>query len=213
MKAAVLLLFLFGLSPVLFSQSYTVANLRPGQVAYIGIDNPISCTVEGVKCKDIVLTTANGVIEKIACNIYSFRPAYQSDGSIVINKKVNNKLVKVGDFHLRVRNIPDPVAMVGVKAEGTIRAGELAAQGGIGAYSYPPLAIDINYTLKSFAVSIMRKEQHLFYACLQGNLFTDELKEKFKNLQRGDVVVFSSMKIIKSDSSVVSIKPIEFTIE
>lgn len=213
MKAASLLLFLFGFTTLLFSQSFTVANLRPGQIAYIGIDNPLSCTVEGVKCKDIVLTTDNGVIEKVACNTYSFRPAFQSDGSIVINKKVNNKLVKVGDFHLRVRNIPEPVAMVGGKHGGSIGATELRAQQGIGAYSYPPLSICINYTLQNFAVLVMRKEQQLFYSYHRGNLFTDDLQDKFKTLQKGDAVVFSSLSIMKQDSSIVSIKPIEFIIE
>lgn len=213
MKAAALLLFLLGLSPVLFAQSFTVANLRTGQTIYTGIDNIISCTVEGVRCKDILLTTGNGIIEKTSCNTYNFRPVRASDDSVVINKKVNNELVKIGVFHLKIRPVPDPVAAVGGKYGGPINAKTLAAQGGIGAYSYPPISLDINYTVQGFAVSVIRKEQHLFYTYKKGNLFTGDLTEKFKNLQKGDFVVFSLMTVLMPDSSVVNIKPIEFIIE
>jgi GldM C-terminal domain len=195
-----------------YSQSFTAAVLRPGQTAYIGIDNTVSCTVEGLKCKSVVLTTNNGSIEKIDCGLYVFRPEYLSDGSIVINKKVKNKLVKIGEFFLRVRNMPAPIAHVGGGHRDTIAKGALAAQAGLGAYAHPSLGFELNYTVKSFAIIVIRNKEVLHFKSTEGNLFDEETKEVFKLLGGNDKVVFSSIVIAMPDQKTTLINPFELTI-
>ncbi len=196
-----------------YSQSFTAAVMRPGQTAYIGIDNTVSCTVEGLKCKSVVLTTNNGSIEKVGCGLYVFRPEYLSDGPIVINKKVKNKLVKIGEFFLRVRNMPSPIANVGVYPRDTIARGALAAQAGLGSYAHPSLGFDLTYTVKSFAITIIRNKEVLHFKSTEGYLFDQETKEVFKLLEKNDKVVFSSIVIAMPDQKTTLINPFELTIK
>jgi len=196
-----------------YSQSFTAAVLRPGQTAYIGIENPISCTVEGLKCKSVVLTTKNGSIEKVDCGLYVFRPEYLSDGPIVINKKVKNKLVKIGEFFLRVRNMPAPIANVGGYHRDTIAKEALAVQVGLGAYAHPSLGFHLTYPVKSFAITIIRNKEVLHFKSKEGNLFDQETKEVFKLLEKNDKVVFSSIVIAMPDQKTTLINPFELTIK
>ncbi len=194
------LLVLLSLSVITgYSQSFTAAVLRPGQTAYIGIENTVSCTVEGLKCKSVVLTTNNGSIEKIDCGLYVFKPEYLSDGPIIINKKVKNKLVKIGEFFLRVRNILAPIAYVGGGNQDTITKAALAVQAGLGAYAHPSLGFELKYTVTSFAITIIRNKEVLHFKSTEGNLFAQETKEVFRLLEKNDKVVFSSIVVAMPD--------------
>jgi hypothetical protein len=208
------LLVLLSLSVITgYSQSFTAAVLRPGQTAYIGIDNTVSCTVEGLKCKSVVLTTNNGSIEKIDCGLYIFRPEYLSDGPIIINKKIKNKLVKIGEFFLRVRNIPAPIAFVGGGNQDTIAKAALALQAGLGAYAHPSLGFELKYTVTSFAIIIIRNKEVLYFKSTESNLFAEETKEVFRLLEKNDKVVFSSIVVAMPDQKTTLIKPFELTIK
>jgi|CXWL01.1.fsa_nt_gi hypothetical protein len=193
------------------SQNFTVSNLRQGTTVYIGINNTISCTVEGVPSKAVLLATDNGSIVKQS-HIYIYRPSKTADQKIVVYKKINNKLRKVGEFFVRVRNIPDPIAIIGGISEGYISKGLLSAQGGIGAQSPPFLAVDIDYTVKNFAMMIMRSGEIIFHNSYYSNIFTPDIHDAFKLLQKEDRIVFSSITVQLPDEKKVSVKPIEFII-
>lgn len=196
-----------------YSQSFTAAVLRPGQTAYIGIDNPVSCTVEGLKCKSVVLTTSNGSIKKLDCGIYVFRPEKLSDSSIIINKKVKNKLVKIGEFFLKVRNMPEPIANVGGFYQDTVVRESLATQMGLGAYAHPGLGFELNYTVNSFSITIIRNKEIFHFKSTAGNQFSQETKQALKLLEKNDKVVFSSIVVALPDQKTTLVKPFELTIK
>ena len=213
MKSILFLLLSLQFSTSLFSQFFTAAAQRPGQTAYIGIDNPISCTVERVKCQDVVLTTDNGSIEKTSCGQYIYRPVGISDGFIAINKKSNGQLTKIGEFYLRTRPIPNPIATVGAIRGDTVTKKRLAVQQGISAESSPSLSICIDFLVKNFTLTIIRKDEVIFFRNITGNIFNDEIKKTFNELAEGDKVLFSSILVEMGDKTTVKASPIEFIIK
>lgn len=213
MKSILFLFLSLQFSTLLFSQSFTVAVLRPGQTAYIGIYNPISCTVERVKCQDIVLTTDNGSIEKTTCNQYIYRPVRVADGFIAINKKSKGQLVKIGEFYLRTRFIPNPIAYIGGMQGDTISKKGLAIQQGIFAQSNPSLSICIDFLVKNFTLIVIRKDEVIFFRNINGNIFNDEIKKTFNELAEGDKVLFSSILVEMGDQTTAKASPIEFIIK
>jgi hypothetical protein len=196
-----------------FSQKFTFSLLRQN-IAYIGFDNPISCTVEGYPCKSVILSTENGTIEKIEPCIYNFRPSKVQDTKfsiyIIIEK---NKKKKIGELFIRARNIPDPIAYVGGKDSGKISLGSFKAQGGISAGSGRGFGIDVKYTVKSFKVTAYRNKELLFFYAGDSNLFTEEIRNLFNTLQAADVILFFSIKVKMPDNNEVFVKPFELIIE
>lgn len=212
MKASLIFLSCIYLTISSHSQNFTASLLRQPQIAYLGIDNLLSCTIEGLPCNLIVLSTENGVIEKIGECKFIYRPIRTSDTKIIVSKKIKNRLRKVGEFYLAVRDIPDPIATVGGLNGGQIRKASLIAQGGIGAHSFPPLSIDIDYLVTSYAVTITRKNELLFHQVVTNNSFTPTLYEAFKTLQKDDRIIFSSILVQLPDGEQKLVKPLEFIV-
>jgi hypothetical protein len=212
MKAISLLFLFFILSIQASSQSFTIGIYNGGQTAYVGINNIISCTVEGLSCKNVVLMTDNGSIEKTGCGKYLFRPVRQADGSITIHKKIKGRLIKLGEHFIKTRTLPLPVAQIGDFQNGdTVSKEALAAQQGIGAYLINT-PVCISYTVRDFAVSIVRKQASVFFKETAGNYFDGDIKKAFSSLEKGDVVVFMSIVVMLEETS-TRITPLELVIE
>jgi hypothetical protein len=184
--------FFFLFLPLLsFSQKFSVSFLRPSPTAYIGIDNPITCTVEGIDCKNIIIITNNGTITKLSCNSYLYRPERQADTKLDIYKLARNKKKKVGEYYLRVRNFPDPIAYVGGYPNNhIIKKAILKAQGGVAAICPPGFGFDLKYTVLRFNVSVFRDDKTVSNTHCNGNAFTKEVYEQFSVLKEGDMVLF-----------------------
>jgi len=204
----------FTISISSFSQKVAISvNWPASTFAYVGADNDLTCTVEGIPCKSVLLSTSNGTITKQSCNYYNYKPNYPSDSKIIVSKKRGKKIQKIGEFYLRVRNLPEPVAIVGGLYGGSISKGALRAQTGLG--SSPPqyVTIDVKYSVRSYNVSIVRNKELVFFKNCEGNTFTNEIYTAFKDLQKDDVVLFSSIMVLLPDESQTLAKPIELKIE
>lgn len=134
----------------------------PSDFTYVGAENRLSCTVEGIACKSVILTTDNGSLTKDRCNYYTFKPDHLADSKIIVSKKVGKKSRKIGEFFVRVRSIPDPVAIVGGLYGGSILKGALRAQTGIGASLPSYLSINVKYPVRSYSITAIRNKELLF---------------------------------------------------
>jgi len=213
MNKLMILLISFLFASNINSQNFSVSFSRPSQTAYLGMDNYLSCTVEGVSCKLLLFSTDNGEIKKTSCGKYIYRPLKVADTKIIIYKKVNNKIKKVGNFFVLARNLPDPVAEVSFVYDGHTAKGSLCAQDGVGARAAGFLGIDITYTVESFATIVMRNKELIFHQTNNSNMFNDETKKFFKSLQKDDVVTFSSILIKAEEGKDLYLKPLEFKID
>ncbi len=200
-------------SSLSYSQNFSLAIETGNQIAYIGLDNKISCTVEGTACHSINLATLNGSIKKISSCLYVYRPLKISNSKIIITKKVNNKTIKIGEYFIYVRNFPDPIATVGGLNGGLISKKKLNAQQGVGAMAPSYLGFDLKYQVKNFVITAIRNKEILFFKYVEGNLFTSEIHILFDTLQQGDIITFSLINVLKADGREGRANVIEFTIE
>jgi hypothetical protein len=209
-----ILLLVIGLTLQMLSYSQQVTfSVGENQTAYLGMDNRLSCMIENMPCNSIVLTTSNGTIEKESCS-YIYRPVEVSDTKIVINKKVNGNLKKIGDFFVRVRNFPKPVAQVGGVCEGEMTRGALLAQTGLGTFTdYPSTGICLNYSVKEFSLSIIRENKSIFFHKNVGYLFDEKIKEILPSIQKGDIISFFSIVATNREGKEVSATSFEITIK
>jgi len=211
-----LILYIFSLSiqQAVLSQNVSISvDWPPSTVAYVGADNSFSCTVEGIACKSIILSTDNGSLTKDRCNYYTFKPNHVSDSKIIVTQKKGRKSRKIGEFYIRVRNIPDPVAIIGGLYGGSIAKGALRAQTGIGASLPPFLSINIKYRVRSYSITAIRNKELLFFRSCDGYEFSEDIRNKFKELQKDDIVLFSSIMVQLPDERQALAKPVELKIE
>ncbi|MEP7373792.1 MAG: GldM family protein [Chitinophagaceae bacterium] len=213
-RVLILLIYFLSNKQTAFLQNVSISiDWPPSDFAYVGAENSLSCTVEGISCKYVILSTDNGTMIKDRCNYYIFKPNHVADSKITVSKKVRKRSRKIGEFFIRVRTIPDPVAVVGGLHGGSISKGALRAQTGIGAGSPPYLSIDIHYSVKSFSITIIRNRELFFFKSCDGNLFNDEIQNAFKQLQTDDIVIFSSIMVQLPDEGQTLAMPFELKIE
>lgn len=195
------------------SQSFTLALQDDRRTALVGIDNRFSCTVEGVSCKSVFLTTNNGKITKTGCNNYVYVPALVSNSAVIsIHVKYGKKNRVIGSETIKTREISDAVAMVGGISGGTINKNYLSMQQGVVADIYPTTSVGLNYIVKSFHFSVLHKDSLIFQSKNIGQMFSAEIKDYMKTLKDGDVVLISSIYCQKPDTSILPIKPLQLIV-
>jgi hypothetical protein len=213
-RTLILLIYFLSIQQAAFSQNVSISiDWPPSDFAYVGAENYLSCTVERVSCKYALLSTDNSTTIKNRCNYYTFKPNHVADSKIIVSKKKRGKNRKIGEFYIRVRNLPDPVAIAGGLYGGSITKGALRAQTGIGASLPPFLSINIKYPVKSYSISVIRNKELLFFRSCDGYEFSEDIRNKFKDLQKDDILVFSSIMVLMPDEQQKLAKPFELRIE
>lgn len=197
----------------IYSQHFSVSVLKSNSIAYVGIDNPISCTVEGVSCKNVYLEPVNGSITKTSCGNFIYRPSKEDDTKLIIFKKINEKKIKVGDYYIRTRYLPPPVPSIGGLKGGEISKSFFKAQAGVGAGIDIPIGIDIHYPVTKFQMTIIRTDSIIFSSVAKGNTFSDKMKNFFEALQNDDEILIHSVEVILPDKKIVAVRPLEFIIK
>jgi GldM C-terminal domain len=188
-------------------------------VAYLGIDNPISVAVENCLCKDIVLKVKNGTVDGRNCR-YVFRGKEAGVANIVVYKKDGKQLKVIGEYPLRVKRIPKPVFKIGpygndYESDSTkkIERVILAAQQFVRA-DIECCGFDARATVKSFSVKI-------FYAdSAKSNIFFNEtgkineqISKAFSELKKDDVIFFYKVIAIGPDGLPWQLDPLILTID
>ncbi|MEL7220662.1 MAG: GldM family protein, partial [Bacteroidota bacterium] len=112
------------------SRSVAVAATKMN-VFYIGVDNPIAISASGVSSNDVRVSGSGGGM-KISGSGSNRTVTVTSPGQAKINVSAAGK--SLGTFDFRVKRIPDPMARLSNKSDGTMGSGEFKAQGGVGAF-------------------------------------------------------------------------------
>ncbi len=194
------------------AQRFTMAVEQRTVIAYIGLDNPVSCTVEKVSCDSVFLGTNNGEIKKIGCNSFTYRVAEHGDTKLIVYVKEKNGTRIIGEKGVRVRNIPDPVTSVGGLRGGVIKKKYLLEQPGVGAFIEEPIGIEVRFLVTEFNYSIVRNDSLILYSKNISALFSEEIKKGFEQLQKGDLLLLTNILVKKADGRIVMVKPMEFTL-
>lgn len=210
MRTLILALMLSGVTAMTYSQPCVIANQKQN-IIYVGVPNPMSVAVNGKWCKDFILTTNNGRIEKTPIDdcSYDLFPATVGKASLIILSKKDRK--ELGRMEFRAKRIPDPVAMVGGKNGGEIRKNILKAQIGIIAV-LTQFDFDARFIVEQFTITLLHTGKPIFTRECTGARFPPEVIRSFDRLQAGDQVLFTEMTYRGPDGRTNGLLPVEFRI-
>lgn len=206
-KIYCIILTLFIFNPLLFAQHVTVSN-EAENVFHLGIDNPVSVTVENCPCNQLRIKATNGTITGSNCE-YTFRPRSIGRVQILVYRKVDKNLKKLQSLNFRVKPIPDPSFKIGpygfnakadsrvIAAQEYVRA-ELSGEYGCGTIPIKNFTVSILYT-DSCKIQVFQNST--------GKL-SDEIREAFKKIKKGDIIIFRGINVMLLDGTISEISPL-----
>lgn len=182
-------------------------------VLYIGVPNPIDITASGVPNEKInVSMTGGGTITK-GGSTGSYIAQVKAPGTVNINvtAMVDGQTKSLGSKEFRVKRVPDPVAKVAGKRDGTITKAELSAQAGVKA-DLENFDFDMKFNVVSFKVSATVKG-FTQDAASTSAAFTAQQKQIVQQVASGGKIYIEDIKAKGPDGSIRSLGTIAFKIK
>lgn len=201
------------------AQHFAISNDQ-FNIAYLGLDNPISIAVENCPCKSIVLKAENGTIAGNNCK-FVFRGEKVGAAYITVYKKTGSNLKKVGKFAFRVQRIPAPVFKIGPygsrdyesdnvkKVEKVVLAAQQFARADIECCGFEAKA-----NVKSFSVKIFHADSagsDIFFN--ETGKINGQIRNAFSELKKGDVIFFHKIFAIGPDGLQWQLTPLILTVD
>lgn len=195
----------------------SVVSADKMNVLYIGVDNPMSISVPGVPMENVTHSvTGGGVLlkpdPKLGKGKFIATAKSQGEAKIRVSAKFDGGTRQMGEFNFRVKRIPDPVAMVANKKEGSVNKNELAAQSAI----IPVLEnfdFEAYYTVTGFTLARFGKGRDPIYQRSDNNRITPEMVNVINQCRTGDKVYFENIKARGPDGTTRSLSSVNFTIQ
>jgi hypothetical protein len=171
------------------SQSFSIANEKMN-IMYLGVDNPISIAVEGIRAADVIVKSTNGTIDKEYGN-YIARPNWIGVATIRLYQKAGGKLKLIGEKPFKVKMIPNPVFKIG-SGRSRIQRKEIAAQEWARA-DIENIDIDLNIGIEEFTMQVYYKDSATLTIINKGNKLSDGVKHALTFLKPDDTIIFSDI--------------------
>lgn len=96
------------------------------KVLYIGLENELAVSGGSVGDEKVTVSISNGSLSKIAPGRYISKPSSPGKATVTVNADG-----RTSSFEFRVKNVPDPVAMVGASKGGVMQSNVFKAQQGV----------------------------------------------------------------------------------
>ena len=198
-----------GDTPLEIVEHYTVAEpsatvmLDKMQVVYAGLDNPITISAPGVETKDLKASIEGGSLTpgEGGAGHYIIRPDNSAKNVFVhVDATIDKKSTRVGDYKFKVKNIPDPLIIIGNHKTGSGSAVRKDFSTG-DIYIIPQKNPDFEFQVPKGSMKVLSFDFSVGtrqYAGNQGNKFTPEIQSAIKKASRGDNMVVTA-KILMPD--------------
>jgi gliding motility-associated protein GldM len=189
-----------------FTKEYQVAEasavISPTKmnVFYRGVKNPVSISVSGVPQENLDATITKGKIQREA-GAWVVSPANGPEGEIVtvkVSARIENTTRFMGSMDFRVKDVPDPVAMVSGRYQGVIPLGDLSKAGGVVA-ELKNFDFDLEFTVTEFTVSAVLSGGFTKTEISTSNKFTRPQLEIVSQLKNGQRITFENIKAVGPD--------------
>jgi gliding motility-associated protein GldM len=184
-------------------------------VIYIGVDNPISISVPGVPAEKVSFN-AKGVTltpdAKGGKGHFLAKATAVGEATIDVVAAQGDKKIPMGSFKFRLKRIPDPIAKIGGKKEGSIPKAQLAAQSAI----IPVMEgfdFDLFSKVKSFKMSRYGKGRDPIEKTSDSNTLTGDMKTIIDQSRPGDKILFEYIKATMPDGTTRDINSISLTVQ
>lgn len=178
-----------------------VAEMTKMNVAYAGIDNPMSISVPGVPSKDVKPVISSGSAQLIPAGgegNYTFRATKLGKVQVQVNATSNGVTRSMGTKEIRVKRIPAPVLKVGnFKNNDVVSRNEFLVDPTIRArledfdFQLPPLKI------KSFSFNVSGSGMTEIQG--RGNKLTPDMVDRIKRAKRGQKIYIDDVVVTTPD--------------
>jgi hypothetical protein len=166
-------------------------SINKQNVFYIGVDNPVTIVVRGVPAEQVVLKAEGVVLKNDGEDNYIVRAT--TPGEAIIT--VSGGDLPPTSFRYRVKRIPDPVVMLGMKYRGkSMPNGEFKAQGGLSAV-LENFDFDARCNVVRYEVTYLPKRQDPVTRINVGARFNQNTQEFINKAQPGDSYFFDDIKV------------------
>lgn len=183
-------------------------------VFYIGVDNPITFAVTGIRLDSLKISISGGggSIEKKDSGRAIVRVT--SLGKAVVNVKGVDSEGKstTGAKEFRVKYIPDPLPKVGDKNGGTMGIGEFKMQLGLVA-ELPEFDFDAKFAVLSFDLTVLHENATIQTCTNKGAMFTGACATLIDQAKPNSIYLFSNIKVMGPDGRTRQLGTIGFTIK
>jgi gliding motility-associated protein GldM len=195
----------YSVNPPMVTVSPTKMN-----VFYRGVDNPIDVAASGFSAEKISITFTNGLVKKVGGSSYVINPTKIGEGQpvTVYVVDIDGKKKVMGNVPFRVKDLPDPIAMVGGKKYGNVDKSWLTLQTKVTAaldqsdFEYPFTVIEFTVSAVIGGFSAEKASKN--------NLITDDQIKVIKSAGRGSRVHFDDIKVIGPAGSARTLQSLTF---
>ena len=203
-----------------FSGEYEVAaptaTVSPSKmnVLYRGIDNPIEISVPGVSNSQIRVTFDNGTINQSG-NQWLARPNTLNNNTLIsVYANLEGKEVLMGSKTFRVKDVPAPLATLGVFTSGALisRAYFNPLQVKTLTATLEDFLFDLEFEVTGFDVSVPTGGGMTSTASSTSEQFTNAQKTLLAGVKKGDKVIFENIRAKIRGNNIVTNIPLSPTI-
>jgi len=197
-----------------FSAEYMVAEgsvvVSPTKmnVFYLAVDNPVEISVSGVPGNKIRASASNGRLDPRG-NAWIMRPTRIGNCMVTVSAEIDGKFTTVGSKEFRVKQVPDPIALVNNQKGGAIAKNVLMAQSGVVAAMPPDFDFDLTFTVTEYTVLTV-VQGFVREVKVKGNQFNQDVRTLLTNLSKGSPVYIQDIRAVGPDGSVRSLSTINF---
>jgi gliding motility-associated protein GldM len=192
-------------------------------VFYIGVANPVTVAAAGYSVEDVSISVPGGdpradsFGRKGHYNIWVDKPGTVE---VAINAKKDNQIKKVGGMTVRVKRIPDPIAMLNKQKGGSMSAPIFRAQVAPEAV-LEQFEFNAKFTIVSFQFSMQPKGKDYQgpftvesrTGCrLQGPGANPQIEKLQNNAHPGDRIFIENIKAVGPDKTTRSLGSLVFTL-
>jgi gliding motility-associated protein GldM len=206
-----------------FTTKYTVATRAEHvpvvsadkmNVFYIGVDNPITCTISGIRSDAISTSISGGGGSAKPNGAGKFDVRVTSPGKATVNLSAKDKDGKAvnGAKEFRVKYIPDPIPTLGGKNGGVMGTGEFKAQLGMIA-ELKDFDFDAKFRVDGFEMTLSQKGQDLQVCSNSGAKFSGSCSALQQQAKVNSVYYFDNIKATGPDGRTRNLGTIAFKIK
>ena len=158
-------------------------------VFYIGVDNPVSVSASGVSSNAVRVNASGPISISKSGKGYNVKATKPGDAKISVS--ADGK--PLGSFDFRVKRIPDPIARLGNKEDGSMGNGEFKAQGGVIAW-LDNFDFDAKCQIQGFKLVRVPKRQDPITIVNPGGKFNADAQRIVRAAKPGDTYYFQDVK-------------------
>ncbi len=160
-------------------------------VFYIGVDNPISVSAAGVSSNDlrVGISGGGGQLDKTGSNTWTVKVSQPTDDCKITVSGGEMNATKV----FRVKRIPDPIARLGNKEDGSMGNGEFKVQKGLIAW-LDNFDFDAKCAIQGFNLVKVSKREDPVEAVNAGGSFEGKAENLVQSAKPGDTFYFENVK-------------------